>query len=128
MTMTILQPAALIEPRFHYSPGSKRGSLIFVAGQVAYDGQGQLQGPGDVAAQTKQTLQNLAAVLTEGGAGLGDVMKTTVFLKDIADFAAMNAVYADFFGSHKPARSTVQAQLVRPELLVEIEAYAVLPA
>lgn len=89
------------------------------------DKNGKLAGEGDAGAQTRQVLENLRAVLEEGGAGLADVMKTTVYLADIGDFAAMNEVYAAFFGEDKPARTTVQAALARPEFLVEIEAVAV---
>jgi reactive intermediate/imine deaminase len=92
---------------------------------VALDKEGNLVGQGDVGAQTRQVLENVKAVLEEGGATLNDVMKATVFLADIKDFAAMNEVYADFFGDAKPARSTVQAALAKPEFLVEIEAIAI---
>ena len=95
--------------------------MIFTAGQVAFDGEGKLTGIGDVRVQTRQTLSNVRAVLKEGGATLADVMKTTVYLANIADFAAMNEVYTEFFGDHKPARTTVEASLVSPEMLVEIE-------
>ena len=126
MQKIALQPSSLSVPMAPYVPGTKRGSLVFTSGQVALDSEGKLVGNGDVRAQTRQVLQNLKAVLEEGGATLEDVMKTTVFLANIADFSAMNEVYAEFFGDLKPARSTVQAALARPELLVEIEAVAVL--
>ena len=83
-------------------------------------------GEGDVKAQTLQVLKNIKSVIEEGGAKLDDVMKTTVFLADIEDFSNMNEVYADFFGNLKPARSTIQAPLARPEFLVEIEAIAII--
>ena len=119
-----LQPSSLPVPPVHYVPGTRKGSLVFTAGQVAVDTHGDLVGRGDVKAQTRKVLENVKAVLEEGGATLGDVMKTTVFLSNISDFPWMNEVYAEFFGDLKHARSTVQAALVRPEYLVEIEAVA----
>ena len=126
MAKVSLQPSSLGVPFAPYVPGTKRGSLVFTAGQVALDREGKLVGEGDVKAQTQQVLQNLQAVLEEGGATLADVMKTTVYLANIGHFADMNDVYADFFGNEKPARTTVEARLARPEFLVEIEAIAVI--
>ena len=124
MPKITLQPSSMPVPAAPYVPGVKRGAMIFTAGQVAFDGEGKLTGIGDVRVQTRQTLSNVRAVLEEGGATLADVMKTTVYLANIADFAAMNEVYTEFFGDHKPARTTVEARLVSPEMLVEIEAVA----
>jgi reactive intermediate/imine deaminase len=126
MAKVSLQPSSLAVPFAPYVPGTKRGSLVFTAGQVALDREGKLVGEGDAKAQTRQVLQNLQAVLAEGGATLADVMKTTVYLADIGHFADMNDVYANFFGNEKPARTTVEARLARPEFLVEIEAIAVI--
>jgi reactive intermediate/imine deaminase len=125
MPKTVLQPASLRTPSPPYVPGTKRGPFVFTAGQVGVDKNGKLAGEGDAGAQTRQVLENLRAVLEEGGAGLADVMKTTVYLADIGDFAAMNEAYTAFFGDDKLARTTVQAALARPEFLVEIEAVAV---
>jgi len=121
-----LQPSSLRVPSAPYVPGTKRGPFVFTAGQVAVDAQGSLVGEGDVAAQTRQVLSNLRAVLAEGGATPADVMKTTVYLADIGDFAAMNEAYAAFFGEDKPGRTTVEAKLASPKFLVEIEAVAVI--
>lgn len=126
MSKISLQPTSLAVPAAPFVPGTKKGSLVFTSGQVALDQNGQLVGEGDVKAQTHQVLQNVKAVIEDGGATLADIMKTTVFLSDINDFSAMNEVYAKFFGDLKPARSTVQAPLARPEFLVEIEAIAVI--
>ncbi|NQU14939.1 MAG: RidA family protein [Desulfobacteraceae bacterium] len=126
MAKITLQPSSLGVPAAPYVPGTKRGALVFTAGQVALDREGNLVGKEDVKAQTRQVLQNLKAVLEEGGATLADVMKTTVFLSDMSHFAHMNEVYAEFFGNQKPARSTVEARLALPEFLVEIEAIAVI--
>ena len=126
MEKVTLQPSSLRVPSPPYVPGTKRGPFVFTAGQVGVDGGGNLVGEGDVGAQIRQVLKNLAAVLEEGGASAADVMKTTVYLADIGDFAAMNEAYAEFFGDAKPARTTVQAALASPKFLVEIEAVAVI--
>ena len=125
MPKITLQPSSARVPSAPYVPGTKRGPFVFTAGQVSVDGGGNLVGEGDVGAQTRQVLQNLQSVLEEGGAAIADVMKTTVYLADIGDFAGMNEVYAAFFGEDKPARTTVQAALASSKLLVEIEAVAV---
>ena len=97
-----------------YSQAILAGDLVFCAGQLALDAQtGQLVGGDDVRAQTRRVLDNLAAVLVSADSSLDRVTKTTVFLADLADFPAMNEVYADRFGTHKPARSTVGASLLR---------------
>ncbi len=127
MPRTVLRPENLAfqpRPSYPYSPGAKGGNFVFTAGQVAWDGRGEVVDPGDVRAQTLQTLNNVKSVLAEGGAGLDDVLKCTVYLKDMGDFQAMNEVFADFFPSDPPARTTVQAALAGPEMLVEIEAIA----
>ena len=127
MPKTVLRPKNLeFQPRpaYPYSPGAKGGNYVFTAGQVAWDETGEVTGLGDVRAQTVQTLNNVISVLTEGGASLGDVLKCNVYLKDISDFQAMNEVFASFFPVDPPARTTVQAALAEPEMLVEIEAIA----
>ncbi len=127
MPRTVLCPENLAfqpRPAFPYSPGAKGGNFVFTAGQVAWDETGEVTGLGDVRAQTLQTLNNVKSVLAEGGAGLDDVLKCTVYLKDMGDFQAMNEVFASFFPTDPPARTTVQAALAEPEMLVEIEAIA----
>ena len=129
MPKTTLRPKNLeFQPRpaYPYSPGAKGGSYIFTAGQVAWDSRAEVVGPGDVRAQTVQTLNNVKSVLAEGGASLDDVLKCNVYLKNIDDFQAMNEVFASFFPNDPPARTTVQALLADPEMLVEIEAIAYL--
>jgi 2-iminobutanoate/2-iminopropanoate deaminase len=109
-----------------YSQGVIAYGLVYTAGQIALDpGTMQLVGGDDVAAQTERVMQNLAAILDAAGASLGTVVKTTVFLKDMDDFAAMNEVYGRHFGDHRPARSTVQAAKLPKDVRVEIEAIAV---
>lgn len=105
-----------------YSQAIVTGGLVFTAGQVALDPQtGELVGK-TVGEQTEQVLKNLAAVLAASGSSLAQVVKTTVYLADMADFAAMNEVYAKHFGGHRPARSTVQAAGLPKSALVEIDA------
>ncbi|RLC71561.1 MAG: reactive intermediate/imine deaminase [Chloroflexi bacterium] len=107
-----------------YSQAIRVGNLVFTAGQIAIDpAQGRLI-EGDVAAQTRQVLTNLSAVLEAAGSALSQVVKTTVFLQDIGDFAAMNTVYAEFFPEKPPARSAVQVAALPLGALVEIEAVA----
>ncbi len=108
-----------------YSQALVAGGFVFTAGQIALDpATGQLV-EGDVAVQTERVMLNVAAVLEEAGSGLARVVKTTVFLADMADFAAMNEVYGRHFGNHKPGRSTVQAAGLPRGAKVEIEVVAV---
>ena len=108
-----------------YSQAVRVGDLVFAAGQVAIDPAAGKLIEGDVAAQTRQVLANLSAVLETAGSSLDRVVKTTVFLKDMGQFKAMNAVYAEFFPSDPPARSTVEVAGLPLGALVEIEAIAV---
>jgi 2-iminobutanoate/2-iminopropanoate deaminase len=106
-----------------YSQAKKIGGFLFTAGQVALDGNGTLVGD-DAATQARQAIANLQAVLDAGGASLDNVVKTTIFLKDMGDFAQVNQVYAEFFGTSAPARSTVEVARLPKDALVEIEAIA----
>lgn len=108
-----------------YSQATTHGGLIFTAGQIALDPATMEVVPGGVAEQTEQVLRNLRAVLESAGSGFDRVLKTTVFLADMADFAAMNEVYAKHFGSHRPARSTVAAAGLPRGVRVEIDCVAV---
>lgn len=107
-----------------YSQAVAVSGLVFCAGQIPLDpAAGSV--PEGIEAQTRQALANLAAVLEAAGTGLGDVVKTTVFLKNMDDFAAMNSVYATFFQDSPPARSTVEVARLPRDVLVEVEAIAV---
>ena len=107
-----------------YSQAVVTGGWVFCSGQIPLDpATGELVG-GDVAAQTDRVLRNLAAVLEAAGGSLSHVVKTTVFLADMADFTAMNEVYARHFGDHRPARATVQAAGLPRGVGVEIECIA----
>ncbi len=109
-----------------YSQAVIAGGLVFCAGQTALDPATMALVPGDVKAQTDRVLSNLAAVLETAGSSLAKVVKTTVFLTTMDDFAAMNEVYAARFGAHRPARSTVAVKALPKNGLVEIECVAVL--
>jgi 2-iminobutanoate/2-iminopropanoate deaminase len=112
-------------PALPFSAGIKANGFIFTAGQVGTDPHtGQLAGP-DVASQTRQVIANVQAILEAGGSSLDKLVKTTVFLADLRHFDAMNAVYRELIPEPRPGRSTVEARLARPEILVEIEAIAV---
>ncbi len=108
-----------------YSQAICVDSLLFTSGQIALkpDGSEEVLSQG-VEAQTKQVLQNLQNVLEAGGSGLDKVIKTTIFLTDMKDFGVVNRVYGEFFGSHRPARSTVAVKTLPKNALVEIEAIA----
>jgi 2-iminobutanoate/2-iminopropanoate deaminase len=111
-----------------YSPGVVYERLVFVSGQAAVDpATGRLAGT-DIESQTEQALKNIASILEAAGSGLQYVLRCGVFLADMADFNAMNAVYARLFGDNRPARTTVQAgALPLPDLRVEIDAIAYIP-
>lgn len=109
-----------------YSQAIVANGVVYCSGQVALPAGkgGELVGAGEVAAQTHQVLDNLAAVLAAAGSSLGMVVKTTVYLVDMAHFAAMNEVYAQKFGHHRPARATIAVKALPKGALVEIDAIA----
>lgn len=106
-----------------YSQAIRVGDLVFVAGQLGLK-PGDTAVEGDVATQTEQALRNLTAILGEAGTSLANLVKTTVFLQDLGDFAAMNEVYARHAGERPPARSTFEVAKLPSGALVEIEAIA----
>ena len=107
-----------------YSQAIKANGFIFVSGQIAIDPATQQVITGDVAAQTDRVLRNLSEILEAGGSGLGKVVRSTVFLKNMNDFSAMNAVYAKYFSTAPPARSTVEVARLPKDVLVEIDVIA----
>ena len=129
VTMTFAQPSSkqIIKtggnPALPFSPAVKAGGLIYAAGTIGTDASGAVA-KGDIKAQTKQTLDNLAATLKAGGTSLANVTSVLIYLRNAADFAAMNEVYGRRFGSHRPARSTVAAAGLPRNVLVEIEVVA----
>lgn len=104
-----------------YAQGVVVGQVLYTSGQIALRPDGTLV-EGDITVQTQQVLSNLSAIIQQAGADLSKVVKTTVFLKNLDDFAAMNAIYGEAFGTHTPARSTVQVAKLPRDVLVEIEA------
>jgi 2-iminobutanoate/2-iminopropanoate deaminase len=117
---TPLAPAA-IGP---YSQAVRSGNLVFLSGQIPLDPENGHIVEGDAAVQTARVLQNLSAILEAAGSSLGQVLKTTVYLKDMADFAMMNEVYARFFADNPPARATVEVARLPRNVSVEIDLIA----
>jgi 2-iminobutanoate/2-iminopropanoate deaminase len=107
-----------------YSQAIRAGGFLFTSGQVAIDPSTQQVIAGDVAAQTDRVLKNLAAILQASGSAFDKVVRTTVFLKNMGDFAAMNEVYARYFTLAPPARSTVEVARLPKDVLVEIDVIA----
>lgn len=107
-----------------YSQAVKANGMLFLSGQIALDPASGQVVAGDIRAQTERVLENLKAVLEAGGSSLAQVLKTTVFLADMADFAAMNEVYARYFAQEPPARSTIQAAGLPRSVKVEIDVIA----
>jgi 2-iminobutanoate/2-iminopropanoate deaminase len=107
-----------------YSQAIRANGFVFVSGQVAIDPATQQIMNGDVAAQTDRALKNLSAILQAAGSGLEKAVRSTVFLKNMSDFTAMNEVYGRYFTSHPPARSTVEVARLPKDVLVEIDVIA----
>jgi len=112
--------AAAIGP---YSQGVVSGGILYSSGQIPLTASGELV-QGTISDQAHQVFSNLKAVLAEAGSSLGEVIKTTVFIKDMNDFAELNEIYAAYFGDHKPARSTVEVARLPKDVKVEIEVIA----
>lgn len=108
-----------------YSQAMVAGGMVFTSGQIALTPAGEMV-DGDVSAQCIQVISNLKAVLEAAGSSFDKVIKTTIFLADMDDFAAVNAIYGDAFGNHKPARSTVAVKTLPKNALVEIDAIALI--
>jgi 2-iminobutanoate/2-iminopropanoate deaminase len=107
-----------------YSQAIKANGFVFTSGQIAIDPATQQVVAGDVAAQTDRVLRNLSEILEAAGSGLGKVVRSTVFLRSMDDFAAMNKVYGQYFSSDAPARSTVEVARLPKDVLVEIDVIA----
>jgi 2-iminobutanoate/2-iminopropanoate deaminase len=115
------------KPRGPYSHAVRAGDFVFVSGMGPLDPATNELSSGDIGHETRMTLQNVQRVLEGAGATMADVVKCSVFLRDIKDFGGMNAVYAEFFGDAKPARTTVQAVLPQESMKVEIDCIAYKP-
>ena len=114
MPKTVIVPKDAAPPLAPYSPGTKADGVIYVSGTLALDHEGKVIGRGDVRAQTRAVLESVKSVIEAGGAALSDVTFNMIFLKDYADYAAMNEVYREYFPSQPPARYCIKAELVRP--------------
>lgn len=126
MSLTVVSTPGAPKAIGPYSQAIVHGGLVYTAGQVALDPATMELVPGGVAEQADRALTNLTAVLAEAGSGLDRVIKTTVYLVDMADFGAMNEVYARHFGNHRPARSTVAVAGLPKGARVEIDVIAVI--
>ena len=128
MSRQIVLTSGAPAPIGPYSQAVIANGFVFLAGQVALVPETGSLADGGIEAQTHQVFANIRAVLQQAGASLEDVVKTTVYLQHLSDFAAMNSVYAQYLGSAAPARSTVEAARLPKDALVEIEVIAVVPA
>jgi 2-iminobutanoate/2-iminopropanoate deaminase len=108
-----------------YSQGVSVKDILFVSGQLPIDSRTERFAPQEIALQTKQALENVQAVVESAGYSMSDIVKITVFMKDLADFSSMNEVYKDFFTHDYPARAAVQVARLPKDALVEIEAIAI---
>lgn len=106
-----------------YSQAVKAGGFVFVSGQIPLDMEGNIVGD-DVTGQTEQVMKNMQAVLKAGGAGFGDVVRTTIYLADMNDFAAVNEAYGAYFTDNPPARVTIEVSRLPRDVKVEIDAVA----
>lgn len=124
MTAQPVIPEGSPPPLAPYSPGTLANGVLYVSGTLAIDGDGQTVGIGDAAAQTKHVLEAIASVIKTAGGTLEDVTFNQIFLKDLSDYAAMNAVYKEYFPTNPPARYCIRADLVKEDFLVEIATIA----
>jgi aminoacrylate peracid reductase len=128
MPRTPVYPAGFPVPRFvPYSPGVLAGNVLYVSGILPLDNldrDGKTVGVGDVRRQTRQVIETIKAIVAAAGGTLDDVVFNSIFLRDLADYGAMNEVYAEYFGTRPPARYCFQANLVPPDCLVEISSIA----
>lgn len=126
MGKRVIESEKFPKPVATYSQGILAGNLLFIAGITAFDRHGQFVGRGDVRAQTVQVLENIKAVVEAAGGTMEDIVQTTVYVTDLADYPALEQVYKTYFPKDPPVRATLRADLVKPEYLVEISAIAIL--
>lgn len=124
MSVELLNPPGMPKPLAPYSTATRAGNTIYVSGILALGADGKTVGSGDARAQTRHVIETIATILKSAGSSLGDVAFNTVILRDMADYAAVNEVYREYFGAHPPARYCIAAQLVRDDFLVEIASIA----
>ena len=124
MPKQVIIPAGTVKPLAPYVPATKADNIVYVSGTLAFDEHNNVVHVGDAAAQTRHILDTIQGVLAAAGGSLEDVTFNHIFVKDWADYAAINAVYAEYFPGDKPARYCVQTGLVKPDALVEIASIA----
>lgn len=124
MEIQRLNPTTMMKPLGSYCQATRHGDLVMTAGVAAIDRHGNIVGGSDIAAQTRATLENLRHALEAAGARIETVMKVTVYLTNFENYRGFNRVFDEYFAKCPPARATVRADLVLPELLVEIDAIA----
>lgn len=122
-----IHPPGTVNPRGPYSPAVRAGGFIYVSGQGPVDRATDEYSYGDIQHETRVVLDNVKAILEGCGASMADVVKCNVYLADGRDFAAMNEVYASYFGDNKPARTTVECKFANPKMKVEIDCVAYKP-
>ena len=124
MPKTIVVPPGSGTPIAPFSPGTMADGVVYVSGTLAFDKNNNVVHPGDAAAQTRHILETIRSVIETAGGAMSDVTFNHIFLKDWADYAAINKVYAEYFPGDKPARYCIQCGLVKPDALVEIASIA----
>jgi aminoacrylate peracid reductase len=124
MPKTVITPPGTGTPIAPFSPGTMADGVVYVSGTLAFDKDNNVAHVGDCEAQTRQVLETIKSVIETAGGTMEDVTFNMIFLKDWADYAAMNKVYAAYFPGEKPARYCIQCGLVRPDFLVEIASIA----
>lgn len=124
MPKQIILPAGTGKPLAPYVPATQADNIIYVSGTLAFDENNNVVHVGDAAAQTRHILETIKKVIETAGGSMDDVTFNHVFVKDWADYGAINTVYAEYFANDKPARYCVQVGLVKPEALVEIASIA----
>jgi aminoacrylate peracid reductase len=117
-------PAGSAPPLAPYSPGVKAENTVYVSGVLAMDRDGNIVGSGDIKVQTRQVIESIKSVVEAAGGSVSDIAFNQIFLSDLANYDAMNEVYAEYFGDNSPARYCIKAELVKPEFLVEITSTA----
>mgnify|MGYP003490883866 FL=1 len=124
MPKTVIIPEGTGKPLAPFVPATQANNIVYVSGTLAFDENNNVVHVGDAAAQTRHILETIKRVIETAGGNMGDVTFNHVFVKDWADYAAINEVYAEYFPDEKPARYCVQVGLVKPEALVEIASIA----
>ena len=124
MPKTVILPPGTSTPIAPFSPGTMADGIVYVSGTLAFDKDNNIVHAGDAAAQTRHVLETIKSVVETAGGTMADVTLNSIFIRDWADYAALNKVYTEFFPGDKPARYCIQCGLVKPDALVEISSIA----